>query len=83
MEENLFPSSRFVERTSLKSVKDVLDHLGQFYICVYFFKVIVKLDVDAGRFVGRFSKRLGSKAGFASKPVCIQRKKENDKKTVG
>ena len=45
---------------------------------------MVKLDVDAGRFVGRFSKRLGSKAAFASKPVCIQRKKEKkEKKTVG
>ena len=43
----------------------------------------VKLDVDAGRFVGRFKKRLGTKADFASKPVCIQRKKEKDKKTVG
>ena len=55
---------------------------GQFgrYIRVYFFKVIVKLDVDAGRFVGRFMKRLGSKTAFASKPVCVQRKKEKDKK---
>ena len=44
-----------------------------------FFKVIVKFDVDAGRFVGRFTKGLGTKADFASKPVCIQRKKEKDK----
>ena len=41
---------------------------------------MVKLDVDAERFVGRFTKRLGSKAAFASKPVCIRRKKEKDKK---
>ena len=41
---------------------------------------MVKLDVDARRFVGRFTKRLGSKAAFTSKPVCIQRKKEKDKK---
>ena len=34
-------------------------------------------------FVGRFTKRLGSKAAFALKPVCILRKKEKDKKTVG
>ena len=40
---------------------------------------LLKLDVDAGRFM----KRLGTKADFASKPVCIQRKKEKDKKTVG
>ena len=33
-----------------------------------------------GRFVGRFTKRLGSKAAFASKPVCIQRKKAKTKK---
>ena len=45
-----------------------------------FFKVIVKLDVHGGRFVGRFKKQLGSKAAFASKPFCIQRKKEKDKK---
>ena len=57
---------------------------------MYFFKVIGKLDVDAGSFeaelpmlVGRFTKRLRSKAAFASKPVCIHRKKEKDKKTVG
>ena len=31
-------------------------------------------------FVARFTKRLGSKAAFSSKPVCIQRKKEKDKK---
>ena len=30
--------------------------------------------------VGRFTKRLGSKAAFASKPVCIQRRKEKYKK---
>ena len=49
-----------------------------------FFKVIVKLDVDAGMFVGRFTKRLGTKADFASRLVCIQRKIEKDKtKTVG
>ena len=41
--------------------------------------LLLKLDVDAGR----FTKRLGTKADFASKPVCIQRKKEKDKKTVG
>ena len=45
-----------------------------------FFKVIVKLDVDAGRLVGRFTKQHGSKATFASEPVCIQRKREKDKK---
>ena len=38
------------------------------------------MDVDAGGFVGRFTKRLGSKAAFALKPVRIQRKKEKDKK---
>ena len=43
---------------------------------MYFFKVIAKLDVDVGGFVGRFTKGLGKKADFASKPVCIQRKKE-------
>ena len=36
-----------------------------------FFKVILKLYVDAGRFVGRCTKRLGTKAAFSSKPVCI------------
>ena len=44
-----------------------------------FFKVIVKLDVDAGRFLGRFTKWLGTKTDFASKPVCIQKKKEKTK----
>ena len=44
------------------------------------YKVIVKFDVDVVRFLGRFRKWLGSKAAFASKPVCIQRKKEKDKK---
>ena len=44
-----------------------------------FFKVKAKLDVDAGGLVGSFTKRLGTKADFASKPVCIQRKKEKDK----
>ena len=39
---------------------------------------ILKLYVDARRFVGRCTKRLGTKAAFASKPVCIQRKKEKD-----
>ena len=52
-------------------------------IVYIFFKVIVKLEVDAGRLVGRFTKRLGTKADFASKPVCIQRKKEKDKKNSG
>ena len=52
-------------------------------IVKYFFNVTVKLVVDARRFVGRCTKRLGTKAAFASKPVCIQRKKEKDKKTVG
>ena len=33
--------------------------------------------------MGRCTKRLGRKAAFASKPVCIQRKEEKDKKTVG
>ena len=33
-----------------------------------------------GRFVERFTKRLESTAAFASKPGCIQRKKESDKK---
>ena len=41
---------------------------------MYFFKVIAKLDVDVGGFVARFTKGLGKKADFASKPVCIQRK---------
>ena len=41
---------------------------------------MVKLDVAAGRFVGRCTKRLGTKAAFASKPVCIQRKNEKGKK---
>ena len=44
---------------------------------------MVKLDVDAGRFIGRFAKRLGSEVAFASKPVCIQREKEKDKKNSG
>ena len=44
------------------------------------YKVIVKFDVDVVRFLGRFRKRFGSKAAFASKSVCIQRKKEKDKK---
>jgi len=63
-------------------VKRLLDHLWAI-LAVYFLKVIVKLDVDAGRFVGGCTKRLGKKAAFASKPVCIQRKKEKDKITVG
>ena len=54
-------------------IKGVLDHVW----------VKVKLDVDAGKFVGRFTKWLGSKAALASKPVCVQRKNEKDKKTVG
>ena len=33
-----------------------------------------------GRFVERFTKRLGSTAAFALKPRVIQRKKESDKK---
>ena len=41
---------------------------------------MVKLDVAVGRFVGWCIKRLGTKAAFASKPVCIQRKKEKGKK---
>ena len=65
-------------------VKGVLDHLWTIlvvYLCITFkIKVIVKLVVDAWRFVGRFTKQLMTKAAFASKPVCIQRKKEKDKK---
>ena len=49
-------------------------------MCVYFLKFLEKLDVDARRSVGRCTKRLGTKAAFALKPVCIQRKKENEKK---
>ena len=30
--------------------------------------------------MGKCTKRLGTKASFASKPVCIQRKKEKEKK---
>ena len=65
--------------------KEYLTIFEQFwrYICVYFFTVILKLDVDAGRFVGNCTKRLGTDAAFASKPVYIHRKKEKDKKTVG
>ena len=77
------PVSAREHRSNL--LKGAFDHLWAIlavYPCI-FFKVIVKLDVDAGRFVGRFTKRLGSKAAFASKRVCIQRKKEKDKKTVG
>ena len=40
---------------------------------------MVKLDVAAGRFVGMRTTRLGTKAAFVSKPVCIQRKKEKGK----
>ena len=49
-------------------------------MCVYFLKFIEKLDVDARRSVGRCTKRLGTEAAFASKPVCIQRKTEKGKK---
>ena len=76
-------SERLRNRTLVKEVHDHLWAIQAVYLCIFFFKVIVKLDVDAGRFVGRFTKRLGSTAAFASKPVCIQRKKERDKKTVG
>ena len=55
-------------------------------ISVYiFFKVIVKLDVDAGRFVaelttfvGRFTKRLWSKAGLYPKEERKIQKKQWD-----
>ena len=76
-------SERLRNRTLVKEVHDHLWAIPVVYLCIYFLKVIVKLDVDAGRFVGRFTKRLGSTAAFASKPVCIQRKKERDQKTVG
>ena len=33
--------------------------------------------------MGRCTKRLGTKAAFASKPVCIQRKKEKYKNNSG
>ena len=41
---------------------------------------MVNLDVAAGRFVRRCTKRLGKKAAFGPKLVCIQRKKEKGKK---
>ena len=41
-----------------------------------------RFEAELTMFVARFTKRLGSKAAFSSKPVCIQRKKEKDKKTV-
>ena len=80
-EEKLFPSSRFGQRTLLKPCKRFII-FGQFrvYICEHFFKFMVKLDVDGGKFVGRCTKRLGTKAAFSSKPVCTQRKKKKDKK---
>ena len=68
-------------------VKGVLDHLwailAGIYLCIFFFKDMIKLDIAAGRFVGRCTKRLGTKAAFVLKPVCIQRKIEKGKKTVG
>ena len=50
---------------------------------MYFFKVIVKLDVDAGRFVGRFTKRLGSKAAFASKAGLYAKEERKREKNNG
>ena len=65
-------------------VKGVLDHLwailAGIYLYIFFLKDMIKLDIAAGRFVGRCTKRLGTKAAFVSKPVCIQRKKEKGKK---
>ena len=81
-EESLFSSSCFAKRASFNLVKEVLDHLWAIlavYLCI-FFKVIIKWKVDAERFVGRCTKRLGTKTAFLYPKEERKRQKKKHKR---
>ena len=61
-------SERLRNRTLVEEVPDHLWAIQAVYIFIYFYILcIVKLDVDAGRFVGRFTKLLSPRSPSVSK----------------
>ena len=76
-------SERLRNRTVVKEVHDHLWAIQAVYLCIFFLKVIVKLDVDGGRLVGSLlsgsgRQLLSPRSPFASKGRKNETKKQWD-----